>query len=566
MKLGRRAFLSSSLSAMALAPAAKAGLRLHGKAVTAAIPVSIGAKTWQGWGGFLTTETASSSVNGTNSGNFTIDDIQTLVPAASGVLTYGAAWTSAASSYTLTGGSGKTYTVTRIANAWSIAQRPGAPTHADNYAAGLTQLQTLCGDQTNLKFGDTIYGQDGFWNPSMLAPPSSGVGFWPVANYGGSGRMTLRSTTVDASLDSNGNPNLKHGYQLGQFYFEPDNVEPWPFDFKDVYFLCNAASPVSDSFFQFSNGASGVGFYNSRFEVAAPTTLGTVDGIRGKDITVDGSVFTGVDIAMSLVGAGGVSVTNNIGFIVTEDFLHFSGSNITATANTGFTFPVASGAHSDFIQHAATNNQTDSNITYRKNLFARNNASSANGDTQGIFLASDSGTSKKTNVTIEINGLILTAANACYMARCDALTCRFNTIIMDVWNTVSGATTPGFSVPAANGGSGGTFDRNVGHSFDFSAQIGVVVNTNNVVIAATQGALSAAFPNLPTTGGNQLHSRALILTALTPSSTGACLLGDGTFAGMLFPASPGQTIGPWNDASVWNPSDPTWLAAHPPAS
>lgn len=145
--------------------------------------------------------------------------------------------------------------------------------------------------------------------------------------------------------------------------------------------------------------------------------------------------------------------------------------------------------------------------------------------------------------------------------------------VLSVSNALVGGTGSGFQLTLRSlGGSGGVFDNNLLNAMDTAANTTIVSQTNNVLLPinpankpATLASYQAAIPNY-TGDPTLLNTRAKVLFAYTPLAGGTAERPDGTYAGALFPATAGNTIGAWNDGSVYDPGNPTWVAAHPPAT
>jgi hypothetical protein len=313
-----------------------------------AIAINFGVRTRALEGGYPTAEAASGAVSGV-SGDFKIDAGSYIVPANAGAGTIDTAWSRSGSSpYAGTGASGAQYAITVIAAAIHI--RPEPTPYDQFYFVG--QHSTAGGGPA---LGDTIYVRTG-----DRGLDSAGLDYFEpqsVASYTGSGRITIRSETPDTSIDANGNANRKHGFRKGNMYLNgADNTGTYPFDFRDIYFLNNTATPSVQSFIALNGLNRGFGVYNCRFE-CGPEVLDPTQHVgisfKGSNI-IDGSYFKrcgGYAITIdALAVAGTASITNNLFEGLTADGIEFAGSNVTITSNFGFGWTTNLGDHADPVQ------------------------------------------------------------------------------------------------------------------------------------------------------------------------------------------------------------------------
>lgn len=339
--------LNGAMQALAAANAAFnfSSLGTFSAAVSAAI--NFGAKNRALEGGIPTTETANGAISGV-SGDFKIDGAGNLVPANSGAGTIDTAWVrNGTAPYTGTGVSAKTYAIALVANARYI--RP-EPTPYDEWYFSV-QIGTAAGGPA---LGETVYIRTG---DRLLNGAAAYFEPVSVASFTGSGRITFRSELVDTSIDANGNANRKHGYRTGNTYMNgATSTGNYPFDFRDIYWLTNVASPLTQSFFNLNSSNVGFRIYNSRFE-CGPEVLDPTQhvGIALKgEATIDGCYFKrlgGFAITVdALAIAGTASITNNVFDGLTADGIEFAGSNVTITGNFGFGWTTNPGDHADPVQ------------------------------------------------------------------------------------------------------------------------------------------------------------------------------------------------------------------------
>lgn len=550
-----------------------------------AIAFNVGAKTRLGLGGYLTAETASSSLTGTNNGDFKCDNISTIVPATASAGTYGTLWSPAGSSWSLTGASGQVYDITKLANAAHITTRNGAATFADSGGTNETQLYRMFRISTasgGLARGDTVYWRTG----AEYNPNSSLWYFEPLAltNFTGSGRITIRSELADATLDSNGNPQLKHGSKMGMVYFNPDVNTVWPLDFRDIWFYTNAATPGTATFFQYAGASSGIGFYNCRIEYGpSVTNAKDIAGLLVKgDTVISGCHFVNIGNTACIqtntnatTGIAGTSlIENNIIEGSWSDGINFSGSNITIQGNFFFGWLYVVGNHQDPIQYTGGAGGSD-NITIRKNLSVLDLGNIVQAM---IYISDTDAAAWVTNLNVQNNIGFFGNTHGITMDRCDNPNASFNTMLTDPFMTSDPTQNVAIYLRIA-GQNGATVSNNIASLFDLSAQPGTVTATNNITVARSSisraayiAKLQVMFPNMPSSqSDSRWKTRAGTLEIFTPANlavgSGGAVNADGTVSGALFPAPPGTgTVGPWNDGSVYDPSNPTWVAAHPPAT
>jgi hypothetical protein len=158
-----------------------------------------------------------------------------------------------------------------------------------------------------------------------------------------------------------------------------------------------------------------------------------------------------------------------------------------------------------------------------------------------------------------------TAAQGCWFEYAADIEVKYNTFLCDVLADTTLLDVTIYAI-AGNSGENGAFIGNVSNGFNVAAQTGTVTITPNPnrTLARTTGATFGAYPNLPQVLGATMCNRAAMLSAARPAdklvASGGVKESDGVFNGAYFPN------GALNDGSVYNPTNPTWAAAHPAAS
>lgn len=549
--------------------------------------IHFGAKTRCGHGGHPMQYSGTKYLGitaGNGSGHWTIDSRKHLVPAG----TYGAAPPSFASSYTLTvseyndaaktspTGSSFDVTVTIVANAAHIREMNATTTNTDT--ARSFQLCTLlaqaAGPSYAMQLGDTIWCRDGYWNAAMLGcrirPPAG------LYAAGTGSRITIRSETVDTSLDSNGNPALKHGFQMGPIIFDgvTSGAASFPIDLRDVWFYTNTSAGINITFLSFAGNARGVSLYNSRVENgpdyvsattrAAPTAIamGFPSSTNG---TIDGCHFKGCgkNISGSLV-----TVTNNIFEEPYEDCISLSSGPNYVEGNFAFNPQFVLGTHADPFQNLGSAAVGTDFGTCKRNVMVRSDGVEGTGDWQSAFFFDDT-VSPNTfaNAVIENNIGCVTGAHGIFCRAFDNPSVRHNTLITRL--PQYGTLTLGILNSTIIPGTGGNYTRNIANIIGIGS-VGAVT-LYNTTVSKSLTTYQGIWPNIlatttPTPIMNGMNNRATTLMRFTPVAGSSAMNADGTYSGALFPAVPGQTTGAWNDGSVYQPSDPVWVAAHPPAT
>lgn len=493
--------------------------------------------------------------------------------------TYGAQKTWARSRYALTM-SDATVVNVRIVNDGATVATPSTDTRT-----GTNELHDALywTGTRGLKLGENVWIRDGsYWNPAngdwYIDIPSSGYG-------AGSGtHVTVRSETVDYTLDADGNPNNQHGAKLGPIRTYFDATINAKIRYQDTWHSMET-SPVPVAHLHAHGGANpgwGINFRNCRISVAAGVVdADTVFALRlNGGATVDYCVFDGMYHAIAPIGiaANGDFISQwNIFHGVFSDCHHMRGSNLYVRDNIAYNPRYSAGTHPDFCQHlGAPNGVTETNIVVERNIVLRNLATLNWYDFQCFFMADSVGTGRITP-TIRNNITFVTSAQGVWLYSAFNPTVEFNTCLTDYNANTSDIPNQsiriGDAVPGGGTNStGGTYNRNVCHGYDFAAQGGTVTKTPdpNQSIGTTMTAILVAFPGMASANYNYPCNRANRLKSATPPNlavaSGGVVNPDGTVNGALFPAVAPAVIGAWNDGSVYDPSNPTWVAAHPIAA
>lgn len=536
----------------------------------------IGAKTRLGLGGFNTAEAALSALTGVNNADFTIDNISTFCPAAGA---YNGAWAPAGGPvWTLTGASSQVYQVTSQANAFHVATRNGAPTHADsNNDPDRTQLYLTLRRSTAA--GGPALGDSIIWRDTAQYNPTNALWYLEplgVAAYtGGPGRITITSQTVNTGLDANGNPIRGGLAQMGMVYFSPDNDAPYPIDFRGITFYTNEPTPPVGIFFQYAQG-SGVSFYDIRAALGPAVLVPNNQGgfrLTGACTFTRGH-FVGMGdpacVTMDTRLAGPAEISDTILEGIYSDGFGFVGSNVAILRNFGFGWLNSPGNHQDPVQTG--NAATIVLGEHAYNIFHND----LGGNLQSGFFLADQVAGFLASANFHNNILSLGNNHGYSLDKPDAPVGQFNTILCDPLVNPLALIDTAIEL-FAGGQNGAVLTGNICNAVSSALQPGVVVLDNLLVPV---GALTSAqliaryqqiFPNYPANNTDpRWRNRAGSLNIWTPAdlavaSGGAKKLG-GTFYGSLFPAPAGYPNGPWNDGSVYDPLNPVWLAAHPAAT
>jgi len=540
-----------------------------------------GAKTRSGAGAFLTTSGGGS----TSSADWSVDASGYI--AATG--TYGAYKAYGASSYALT---------LPDASASSIVLESGEATvrALPTDSSGSSQLRTILGIASGangaLVLGDRVVCRTSDQQPSnlndMIAAPA---GLWAA---GAGSRITVQSEEPATGNDADGHPRRGGGYRMGKLYLSGPAGVAYPLDFVDISFYTDAATPGTTTLGAYQNGY-GANFYRCLIACGPNVLPGSVNGTL-TGFNIPGSAvfqechFENLNDAVQVNAVGPLTVTHSVFKNLHSDGLKPtagpSGNLITdnfftdwapATGNN----PPATSAHPDTVQ-ILTGSTVEDWGSYLRNISIRGVGVLNLADAQGFY--GNPGTGNTIGGIVCKNNIhFLTAGNQFDINAPIDPDVRFNTFITDPYANTSLSAANILTRAIGGAGSGGTFTHNVvAGSIDASLQTGTTITTPNVQmglatppsapqLAAYIAALQVMFPNFSgyTTPGT-LKTRAAVLQLFTPAdlavASGGLKNPDGTFNGALFPATPGNPIGAWNDGTAFSPDDPKWVAAHPAAA
>lgn len=545
--------------------------------------VAFGSKTRRGHGGDPLGYTGAGylGITGGNTGSvWTIDNRNHLVPAG----TYGAAPPTFSGPYTLTiteysdsgkttaTGASQTTTVNMLANAAHVREMTTTVGGVNQDATNRSQLRSLLllatGVSGAVVLGDTIWCRDGHLNPNAIDMdfriPAGG---WAA---GSGSRITVRSETVDATTDANGHASGQHGFKIGALKASSTlsgDVEV-PIDWRDIHFYTNVAGSARP-LLGFATVSYGMRTYNCRIEIGpAVTNPNSVAGFQfNSQAIVEDCYFKGMSKAITHLGAS--QVRRCVGENLLEDFTQGGplGDNVYED-NFIFNPRFESGGHGDNFQHTgAPDGTTIQGGSIVRNISMRNDGPATAVTVQGAFLSQPQGeTGIVENQVVRNNLFHNDMTNQIYMTRYNSPLVGENTCLTD-FQAGSSGNAAAILTETGFGGTDGTWRNNVSNTINIASQGGTVVNSNNGTLDRDLTEYTTAFPNYTNTG---LVNRAAALLAFTPAdlavASGGMKNTDGTFRGALFPATAGETIGAWNDNSVFEPENPTWVAAHPPAT
>lgn len=536
--------------------------------------ISFGVKTRSGYGGVPSGNLPGSAISGTGAADWIIDGSGDLVPSG----TYGAFKSYSAVSYALTLADATLVTITIIPDSAHTKFRPAPLDTNDNYQLRL-QLQVAGGAPGAMARGDTVWIRDSEMSSTSIweiRPPAPTGGSW--TDPSGVGVLTVRSETVDTSVDARG-PVLKHGAILHSIQFRTTNSGPiyFPLSFRDIWFSAVFAG-YALRYVNTADGGWGISVYNSRFDQVAGLPAPFAEGFmlaRGALEAVEavGNRFDNMARCITVFGtpSGGMSVgtriTHNLFIDPMNDCCAIGQTTATHPGirdvvfedNTAFGgINAGTGAHPDFFQ--AQGIRTATTVSFgscQRNIYVTNGATYG---FQAYFFDDSVAGSSNTNAVISNNIACTGAVQGIWLVRFDNPQVQANTVLKNLQPTALNAQ---IHIPAGMGGAGGRFSYNLLSSpLNIAAQTAPITTPNTLVAQSLPG-FQTALPGWADAG---LTDRASVLAAYTPVAGGAAANPDGTYNGALFPPAPGETVGAWNDLSVFDPSDPTWVAAHPPAS
>ncbi len=542
-------------------------LRLsRGRGPVPAPPVTVnfdmGAKTRQGFGGFPTIETANSTLS---NANFKVDDLGHIVPAASNTINYGDAWTPPASPVTFTGAGGTTYVCTIAANTAHWRERtttPGAVNQDDISIQPAYAASAPFGSQlgyyidrdpslTGVANGDTFVGRAGYFNPLSLSwsiGPHASMAGWD---------LTVRGENPDSGLNADGNRRNQHPCKVGCIIWSGAG-RSHPVVVRDIWYHkettnvpCNLTADAS------LGDILDMSFINNGFSFN--------DAIPHASLAGD-PVF----------GAPSFGIKVNYCRLIQDNTFYWCGGGIGGLASQAHPCEVSDNdfnktGYDHIVPGVTTLGSGSGTIIWKinRNLFIRsagivtdhpdaiqllgyagdstctqwlemldNRAFIDEGAvTQGIFLNNEAAEGDFHGPVVRGNIMVLGGTNALQIAVMDDIDCRYNTMIHDI--TRAGGSSNFYTPQAGNGdqGTDATFIGNVGNDIDFSDQLGTVVDTNNIELAATTGAMDLAFPNMRAALIAGAYTRAAIEAAATPANLAKASGGmknlDGTYAGAM---------------------------------
>lgn len=543
---------------------------------------TIGSKTRSGFTSSTQTGLAAGTeITGAGASDWVIDAEGHIVPSG----TYGAFKSFTRSLYALEAG-GIPIVITVVPNRADFRFRSTDTTSSYQ----LKTLLELPGTSPGcIAKGDTLYG-DGTQPGGGIAnlrPPPAANGSWTDPATG-DGVVTVRSLNVDTGQDEWG-PTLRHGCVIrGINIANPTTGAGYiPLDLRQVWL--EGRNPGGGYIIRYNNLATGSwgvsladskvsaaeGFWTdgitihggpndprpafangNRIDAMGKALIGgsTTAGGQFRGLVMRDNVFVNqLDDCMCVGQMGQVGNTATILPGVAEYLIE---------GNTGIGGGVAGGSHPDYFQdqgmRALSSPTTRIIGTIRKNVYVTNGASNG---FQCTFL--DDTVDPNRNLQAIFENLIFctSAKHGVWMDGFIDPIVRFCTMIN---NLTPGSDGPRIVVPADPGGSGGLLNRNLGTDApDITPQTGIVTQIYNTVLSASEAGIRAALPNWTDSG---LRRRNDVLFVYTPSDDGLAMNPDDTVSGALFPAVPGQSIGAWNDGSIFQPMNADWVAAHPPAT
>lgn len=535
--------------------------------------MAFGVKTRSGAAEVATGASASSSPTGTNAADWTVNTRSGMTPSG----TYGNFKTYAASSYTLGIDNGDSVEITmQSAKAHVIAVNSG--TNADTSTS--SQIKTVfelgSGASGALVAGDTIVGRTSHFNP--------GAGLWaldvPSGAWGAStgNPVIITSEEVNSGTDTDGNPLRGGGFKIGRMYLG-GATGTQPFSCRDMSFYINQAVSANTPLVVWAVAGSGAAFVRCDFRYGPSSTNATSSfGINARlPCTVTDCHFENVATALLGNTGAGFQASGNVFKSLYADAFQTNGDNHNITDNFMYDWAPQVGDHPDTYQLQRTAAVTNRGNILR-NISVRNNGGLNLDDAQGLFNDSNGTGFHESGLVFKNNIHLLTSTNQCVLDLCDGPVVQYNTMLADPYANTTISPANMYTVGA---GVGVTMTHNVSNLLSTSSQTGTVVNTPNALfsvannptapqLAAYIAALTVAFPNFATFTPGTLTTRSAVLFLFTPADTliasGGVMNPDGTANGALFPATAGETIGAWNDGSVFDPGSPAWVAAHPPAT
>lgn len=550
--------------------------------------VSFGAKTRVGHGGYPLGYQGAGTLSvaaGDPSNHWQIDNRGMLVP-KNGAGAYGTVGPTFSGPYTLTitdgAASTSTVTVNMVANAAHMREMYSTPSGVNQDTTSSFQLRTLLGLAQGVAgamlLGDTIYGRDGIGNAPNVSSLNQGGAVYRVrppalvsgacwatgsGGYASNARIRITSDTINTSNDTYGNPVQGGYFFCGGLSWDSATSGPaaFPVDMVYVTFYFNVATGGT-TLLGYSGSTGNLGWdasaYHCRFELGLAVPASKVDTLTGFAMqtgAMDNCYVKNVGrgVTGGLLDAGTTTITSNIFDGMQSDGMTLNGNNLVVTDNFLLNFQYFTGAHPDAIQHLGfANGLTITNFgSFLRNIAVRNVAVSGHGDAQGIFFDSETPLTRTGGAVVTNNINLLTAANGIALTRFNAPIANYNTNLTDFQASSGGTLTMSITVPTSKGGTDGTFQRNLTTGLSVAPQGGAVTTTFTTVLAKTLPAYTGALPAYTNTS---LNTRALVITAMTPSLNGTAKNADGTYSGALFPIDNAGHVG-WNDGTVFNPAD-----------
>ena len=548
--------------------------------------INFGVKTRSGFGGWPSGNAAGSLITGTGSGDWVIDAEGNLTPSGS----YAAYMSFGASSYSLTLANGLSISITMVANRSDIRFRPTGDSNTN------WQLRTVLGIAGGangaLAKGDSVVVRSSEMSDTAVwryRPPDDTNGSWTDPNVG-SGVVTVISEDVDATAAK------RHGAILHRVRLETNVSGPIyvPLLFKSVQFRGESAGALSEYSGNAATDAWGVSYENIRcYSTVDGNDAALVDGVWVQG-AADGNVTYCIDslfenigfaITVKATSTGGVGTSTEIKRNrfneCWQDRIKISKQNATQPTSSEMDIELnvslvpnhrPSPTYDDHVELFQTDGmQFSASLslpfgTFQKNgWFVPVEDGEMNG--QGCFNDDNAATNYWTDAIIQNFIYCAFSDSAVFLNRFNDPTVRYCTLLPNLGGSPNN---PKVRVPTAAGGTDGTFTYNVWViAPDISAQGGTIDTTGNVLLTKSEVAIQVAFPNWSNSNADIVTPDDFLL-AHTPANlavaSGGVVNPGGLVAGALFPAVAPETIGAWNDGTAYDPGNPVWVAAHPPAS
>lgn len=443
--------------------------------------ISFGELTRQGFGGYAGTGEAPgvTIVSGAAAGYFMTDEVGNWVPCMSNAFTWGNAWTppgTPGTNRTVTGTSSSGHSYSFDIQRWAAdaIQRVGRAQHPDNSATTtVNECFAYFGQGVGhlwVPLGTTIYCRDGTWNPtgstSVTCKPLPASAYTDAGS--GSHKITIRSRTVDATLDADGYPNRRHGSGFGGFTMRPQGAAGVsPLEFTELWFQTLGTYGI------FHNVAgtqlTGLKFSGNRFSGAGTAYgPGISNCFAGTIITQN--TFTQMKTCVTTAaGCANPVFTFNVAFNIRDGDVFQMATNaygITYEDNTIFDGGPLSGVHCDALQFLGVNNGK----THPLGSIQRNRIFMWDG--QFLFLAGSVAPNGYTSGTIKNNYGSVTNPYHLAALCIDGVDVEFNTFLADP------RAPAGSALAQASGGAGATFNKNISNRYSISAS-GTVTKTPN---------------------------------------------------------------------------------------